>query len=315
MTAPRTLFLADKFVESIRDSLSRYPGGAEQTDQAVIEAAPWPVERVTCREATPALLRDFDLHVVGNMQQARGELLGELARLGRHVLFEHDLRICYRRGNFPAALDPFHRWKNRCVCPHRRLRPVIASSLGMIFLTHLQLSVYRQNPFFRLPTVVVLGSSVFGKDFFDLVAKGSSSPDRGDRPGTCIPYSTHAIKGYRAALAYCRERAIEPQVIRNLSPAEVLNTMQRCGRFVFLPAQMEPAGRMPVEARFLGCEVVTNEHVGVTGESWWQLPDIRALEVLRDAGPRFWRLVEQLRSMRTSGTKRTGTPFPGEPTQ
>lgn len=306
MKAPRTLFLADKFVESDRDCLSRYPGGAEQTDHAVIEAAPWPVERVTAAEATPALLGEFDLHVIGNLQHARGDLLEELARLGRHVLFEHDLRICYKRGNFPAALDPVHRWKNRCVCPHRRLRPVLASSLGMIFLTRLQLQAYLQNPFFRPPAVLVLGSSVFGREFFDLAGRVERTVAPEERRGTCIAWSAHAIKGYRSALAYCRERNIEPHVIRNLSPAEVLHTMQRCRRFVFLPARMEPAGRMPVEARFLGCEVVINEHVGVAGEPWWRLPDAPALEVLRDAGPRFWRMVERLRSAGRSGCVQRG---------
>jgi hypothetical protein len=87
---------------------------------------------------------------------------------------------------------------------------------------------------------------------------------------------------------------------------EVLDLMQRSARFVFLPAQLEPAGRMPVEARFLGCEVVTNRHVGVSGEAWWHLPDSRALEALRDAGPRFWRIVQQLWEMKASGCRQVG---------
>jgi hypothetical protein len=306
MNAPRTLLIADRFAESHRDTLSRYPGGAEQTDQAIIAAAPWPVERVTSQEATPTLIESFDLHLVGNLQQARPELLNALARQGRHVMFEHDLRICYRRGNFPGALDPIHRWLSRCICPHHRLRPVMASSLGMIFLTHLQLSVYRLNPFFRPPAIRVLGSSAFGQHFFDRVARVRNESPRRDRQGTCIAYSAHRIKGYPAALSYCRERGIEPQVVRNLGPMEVLDLLQRCRSFVFLPTQMEPAGRMPVEARFLGCEVVTNRHVGVAGESWWHLPDTQALDVLRDAGPRFWRLVQQLRELKAFGSRQAG---------
>jgi hypothetical protein len=302
MKAPRTLFIADMFAESRRDAYSRYPGGAEQTDQAIIEAAPWPVEPIASQEATPAILERFDLHVVGNLQELRPELIETFARLGRHVLFEHDLRICCRRGNFLTAKDPFHRWLGWCVCRHRRLRPVLASSMGMIFLTHLQLSAYRRNPFFRPPAVQVLGSSVFGRDFFDRGARIRSEPDRHERRGFCVAYSANRIKGYAAALAYCRKRGIEPQVIRNLSPTEVLDMLQGCRGFVFLPAQLEPAGRMPVEARFLGCEVVTNRHVGVAGESWWHLPDDQALEVVRDAGPRFWRMIIQLITLKASGS-------------
>ncbi len=303
MNPPRTLFIADLFAEFHRDAFSRYPGGAEQTDQAILAAAPWPVEKITSQEATPDILEDFELHVVGNLQQARPELLEAFARLRRHVLFEHDLRICNWRGNFPAAPGCFHRWLGWCVCRHLLLRPVLASSRGMIFLTHRQLSVYRGNPFFRPPAVRVLGSSVFGQEFFERVARSRSAPDGYKRRGLCIAYSAHRIKGYAAALAYCRRRGIEPRVIRNFSPAEVLDTLQDCRGFVFLPTQMEPAGRLPVEARFLGCQVVTNRHVGVAAESWWHLPDDQALEVVRDAGPRFWRMVLELMELKASGQR------------
>ncbi|MCU0558955.1 MAG: hypothetical protein MUD16_02020 [Desulfobacterales bacterium] len=271
-----------------------------------MQAAPWHVDTVTSREATPELLENFDVHVLGNMKHARPEVMAALVHQGRHVLFEHDVRICHWRGNFPAACDPIHRWLGRCICPHRPLRSLIASSLGMIFLTHHQLSVYRRNPFFRPPAVQVLGSSVFGQEFFDRVARVRSGRLRTDRRGTCIAYSAHRIKGFRAALSYCRKRGVEPQVIQNINPQEVLDLMQRCAQFVFLPARLEPAGRMPVEARFLGCEVVTNRHVGVTGEAWWHLPDSQALEVLRDAGPRFWRIVQQLGAMKASGRRQAG---------
>jgi hypothetical protein len=307
MDAPRTLFIADKFAESVRDEQSAYPGGAEQTDQAVLEAAPWPVARVAAAEATPVLLERFDLHVVGNLQSADSRLIATLAHLGRHVLFEHDLRICNHRGNFPAALDPVHRFLGRCTCRHRRLQPVIASALGMIFLTRLQQSAYRSNPFFKPPESDVLGSPVFAQSFFERIARLKRG---GERRDTCIAWSAQRIKGFRAAREWCRRRGIEPQVIRRLNPPAVLDLMQRCHRFVFLPTQMEPAGRMPVEARFLGCEVVVNRHVGVTGEPWWRLPDAQALEVLKDAGPRFWRLVCRFQQTRALERKPAGNRLP-----
>lgn len=47
-----------------------------------------------------------------------------------------------------------------------------------------------------------------------------------------------------------------------------------------------------LEARFLGCEVISNDNAGVCGEPWWRLPHDLALEVARDAPARFWRIVE-----------------------
>lgn len=303
MAAPRTLFIADQFADADRDPENRYPGGAEQTDEAILDAAPWPVDRVAARDAGPALLERYDLHVIGNLSLAQPELLQALARLGRHVLFEHDLRICRWRGNFPATLDPVHRWLGRCVCPHRRWRPIVASSLGMIFLTHRQLSVYRRNPFFCPPEVRVLGSPVFDRAFFERVDRLRRSLLAPERAGTCILHSPNRIKGTREALRYCRRNGIDPHGLRDLPSETVLDLLERSRRFVFLPTHLEPAGRMPVEARFLGCEVVANAQVGVTGEPWWRLPDAPALEILRDAGPRFWRHVAELRAAKGSGRR------------
>ena len=56
----------------------------------------------------------------------------------------------------------------------------------------------------------------------------------------------------------------------------------------------EAAGRMPVEARLAGCNVVVNSCVGVSGEAWWQGDRARAIEQLSGAPRRFWQLVEAL---------------------
>jgi hypothetical protein len=85
----------------------------------------------------------------------------------------------------------------------------------------------------------------------------------------------------------------------DLSPAQVLDVLARVRTFVYLPRGLEPAGRMPVEARLLGCEVVVNEHVGVCGESWWTGDEQHAFDFVRGAPRRFWELVAELSKEKT----------------
>lgn len=118
------------------------------------------------------------------------------------------------------------------------------------------------------------------------------------KSGTCIAYSRGPIKGYKQALEYCRKKAIDPIILKDLKPDEILDQFERARQFVFLPLALEPSGRMPLEARFLGCQVLVNRHVGIAGESWWELDDVQALNVARDIPNRFWKLVEQLLSNR-----------------
>jgi hypothetical protein len=70
-----------------------------------------------------------------------------------------------------------------------------------------------------------------------------------------------------------------------LSPEQVIPTLARYRRFVFLPSALEPFGRCVVEAWAAGCEVVTNELVGaryfIEGDP----------EPLRTAAEDFWGLV------------------------
>lgn len=289
---PRVLFLADQFSNAPRTAGASHPGGAELTDDAAVEACPWPIELAKAADFDPARLDDFDVHIIGNFERAPSRLIRALAARGRHIMFEHDLRVCQWNGNFPIAWEKIHRQAQRCICPHPGFSALYKTALGTIFLTHRQLAVYQKNPFFELGTHQVLGSSLMNRAFFERVDK-LRAEDSVDRDiDTAVIYSRHKIKGFEQAVAYCEARGIDPFTIRDMTPDGVLDTLARTQRFIYLPMGLEPAGRVLVEARFLGAQVISNPNAGVAGESWWNLEDTAALEVLRDAPARFWRFVE-----------------------
>ena len=284
----KTLFLADQFADAPRTAGDPYPGGAELTDKVAIAACPWPIETAKIEGFDPSLLREFELVVVGNAARASEPLLAALVAHGRHVLFEHDLRICLYNGNFPSARDPVHRSAQRCWCPHGPWQRVYDTALGVVYLTELQRRHYEANPYFRTPRSAVLGCSLFSKELFERHRLLRSK----ERRGTCVMFSRNAIKGYREAVAHCRRLGITPIEIRDRTPEQVLDLFEFSERFVYLPIGLEPAGRMPVEARLLGCEVIVNDNVGVAGEPWWSSGDRAGIGWLEDAPARFWREVE-----------------------
>jgi|GEM_PF-2510181 len=290
----RVLFLADQFSDATRTENDKYPGGAELTDAAAIEACPWPIECATPVEFDPQRLADFDLHIIGNFETAPPALIAALAQSGRHILFEHDVRICQWNGNFPSSWEKMHRQAQWCSCPHPKFATLYRTALATLFLTHRQLAVYRANPYFDEERAVVLGSSLMNRDFFEHVARAQSHHGE-DNPKAidwAVVYSRNAIKGFEAAREYCRKRGIEPYVIADKSPVEVLEILARTHNFVYVPQGLEPAGRMLIEARFLAGRVLSNPNAGVAGESWWNLHDAQALEVVRDAPHRFWRIAK-----------------------
>lgn len=292
VVAPRVLFLADQFASARRSATEGHPGGAELTDVVAIGSCPWPIEARRCAELSPSELSRYDLIVVANASTATPTLLRALTASARHVLFEHDLRICRWRGNFPRAPEPWHRFAQRCVCLHPEWRDVLQSARGMVYLTASQRSVYWANPWFRPPNQeVVLGCSLFAES---LLERAERRARVAPREGAAVFASRNPIKGYAQALRYCRDHGLRPAVFRDISPEAVLARLERAQVFIYLPVALEPAGRMPVEARLLGCRVVTNGHLGVAGEPFWRAAAADAFHFLGSAPARFWRLVEQL---------------------
>lgn len=287
------LFAVDKFDDVPRDDRTPVPGGAEMTDAALIHACPWKIEPVRIDKLRPNHLTDFNLHILGNLSRASYRQIKDFSLLGRHVLFEHDLRICRYRGNFPEAREPVHRFFHRCFCPHLKLRSLYRSALGVIFLSYRQLTLFKSNPFFSSNNQLVLGGSAMNRSFFKRVERFRENKDR-KKEGTCVVYAEGPGKGFSNAMSYCQSRGIKPRVIKNLSPEATLDVFEQSSQFVFLPESPEAAGRMPLEARFLGCEVVINQNVGVAGEPWWHLDDDSAWKFVKDIPSRFWRLVKYL---------------------
>lgn len=286
---PRVLFLADQFSDVTRSRNEKHPGGAELTDAAALKACPWTVTTRRFKDLSPGESSTYDLIVVANSHSATRPQLAEIAGTGRHIAFEHDLRVCRWRGNFPKSVDPAHRRSHRCWCPHPESREFFASA-RVIFLTTLQERIFRNNPYFSCGPSRVLGSSLFEQEKLELAAALPGSK----RSGTVVFASPHRIKGFADAQRYCRERDIEPSVIRGLPPQAVLELFAQSERFVYLPIGPEWAGRMVVEARLLGCEVVLNDNVGVAGEAFWKGGRAEALAFIADGPARFWRLVEEL---------------------
>jgi hypothetical protein len=160
----------------------------------------------------------------------------------------------------------------------------------VIYLTERQRRVFEANPFFESPPAAVLGSSLFEAAALDRLEALSAGAQ--DRKGALYLWSPQVIKGTRRAERYCKRHGLEAAPIRNVSPAEVHVLMSKCEVFVYLPMGLEPAGRMPVEARLTGCRVVVNQVVGVSGEAWWNEDREGALRHLRRAPELFWQRVE-----------------------
>jgi hypothetical protein len=66
--------------------------------------------------------------------------------------------------------------------------------------------------------------------------------------------------------------------------------MSRAQNLIFLPRWPEPIGRMVVEAKLCGCNLVTNDNVGATSFDF----DIGEASNLESSAEEFWERVESV---------------------
>lgn len=286
------LFVADQFADASRDAHHAYPGGAELTDAAVIEAAP---DSITLR--TFATLQQPDVEsasaiIIGNAATIKPEQLLWISSKSNVILFEHDLRLCHRRGDMTVPHHPLHQCLEWCACRRRKVLQLMHTAKGVIYLTDYQRRFYHRNPWYQHRPYRVIGSSVFDRATIDLFRNRETSSERSIE--IVVPFSKHTAKGFEDSLAHARTISSAPYVMKDVPPSEVLQLLRQAKRFIHLPRSPEWAGRLPVEARFMGCEVIINHRVGVAQESWWSFPDNLALQHLGSAADRFWGQVNEL---------------------
>ena len=173
-----------------------------------------------------------------------------------------------------------------------------------MFLTKLQQQRYHENPYY-LPNAreAVLGCSLFEPNF----VQASQQMAKSERAGTLVFASRHRIKGHRLAVEYCKQHDYEYTEVSNLPYPKLLETMATARRFVYLPLGMEPAGRMPVEARLLGCEAIVNKNLGVAGESFFRGSGVDARAHLASAPRRFWQMVDEFMASEPAASHRRHT--------
>ena len=102
------------------------------------------------------------------------------------------------------------------------------------------------------------------------------------------------IKGAKNAIEYCEQNDLEYSLIDGVSHDEMLRHMSEHERLVFMPNAWDTAPRLTIEAKMLGCDVITNENVQHTDEFWWSQNKTGMHTFLSDIPRKFWWIVRNL---------------------
>ena len=250
----KVTFIADFYADQIA-------GGGELVNEVLISGLVdrgYTVEKLHSRDTSPEDIasRAKSFFIVANFvmlsEASREALLDK-----NYAIFEHDHKYLTTRdpSRFPNYLAPENHVINRDF--YKRAKVVFCQS--NIHATVVQSNLLTNN-------IVNLGCSMWSDDHLDSIKRALKVPKSKD---TAILASNNPVKGMEQARNYCAKRGIKYDLINPCDFDQLMQTLAQYETVVFFSQVLETFCRLVVEARILGCKVVTNNNNGCSSEPWF----------------------------------------------
>jgi len=286
MKSMNIIFVADLFSND-------YAGGAELTTDALISYGPQNIIKVHSKDVDVKFLQDHqhDYWVFCNFSSLNFNLIPLLIGNINYSVIEYDYKFCqYRSIEKHKAATGYD-----CDCANKDIGKYVSAFFYgadyIFWMSKGQMDRYHSFfPSLKNRKQMIL-SSVFDNNFFNVIDVMKNYND--NRDGWIVLGSNSWIKGKDNAIKWCEENNKKYEVIWDIPYEETLAKLASAEGFVYLPAGGDTCPRMVIEAKLLGCEVVTNENVQHESESWWQNEQEITREYLEEQPYVFWSIIEK----------------------
>jgi hypothetical protein len=239
-----------------------HPGGAELVDDQLVNYLKHKghiVEKIRSFDSDKikeTFLEDA-CYIVSNFVGMTEEIKKGM-QSKRYSIYEHDHKYLVTRdpSNFVDFKAPesaiinrdFYRWSQNIFCQSKKHKEVVESNLKLLNIVNLGCTLWSDKEISSLERVA-----------------GTTKTKN-----TAILKSSIPTKGHREAEEYCKENNPDFESIGNLPYDEFLTELAKFENLVFLPSVLESFSRLAVEARILGCKLITNQNIGCTSEEWFR---------------------------------------------
>jgi len=250
----KIIYISDFFLEQIK-------GGGELVDDCLmrhLEESGYIVEKKRCSLLQKEDLKQDAFFIVSNFVSLPDDLKKNLENK-QYAIFEHDHKYIIERN--PSSYPDFQ------VPPSRLVNISFYRNATAIFAqSNLHASVIKKN--IKTGHVVNLGCSLWSKEHLN-VLRNNINKDK------CSKYavldSDNPVKGRAQAQAVCKKNNLEYDLIGSSEYERFIEQLSyKKGLVFFSPQVLESFCRLVVEARILGCELITNKYNGCTSEKWFK---------------------------------------------
>lgn len=186
-----------------------------------------------------------------------------------YLIYEHDHKYLEKRN--PSSFVNFEAPKEKIINYdfYKSARAVLAQ-------TNFHKKIIEKN--LKLKNIISLSGNLWDDSDFDKMEKLLSDT----KNNRCsILHSSFNSKGTQEAIYYCENNNLDYDLISDNNYYSFLRKIASNEKLVFLPTTPETLSRVCVEARMMGCTVVTNGLVGAKYEEWFKLKGKDLIDYLR----------------------------------
>ena len=261
------VFISDFFVNEIR-------GGAELCNDALINLLrkKYNVTTVKSSEVTPQLLNNStdSFFIVANFFMLPEAFKYALSDKYRYAILEHDHK--YVASNNPSLYKDF-------LAPEQQIinKFFYKGAQAVMCQSKKHASVVQKN--LLLDNIVSLSGNIWTEEQLSVLENNIDTPKS-------IKYallrSNNKNKGMPAAIGFCQKNNLPFEYLEPQPFESFVANLARVEHLVFFPQWLETYNRLSIEARILGCKLITNNLIGAASEDYFKLKGRELLDFIRE---------------------------------
>tara|TARA_R110000824_G_scaffold22464_4_gene82181 strand:- start:395 stop:2047 length:1653 start_codon:yes stop_codon:yes gene_type:complete len=247
------IFISDFFLKEVR-------GGAEFCNDALIGLLQnqYNVSSVKSNIVTPTFIKQNidSFFIVANFFQLSEESKTALAEC-RYVIFEHDHK--YIQSNNPIL------WTN-FLAPESQIvnKSFFQKAVTTICQSKMHAKILQKNLF--LNNVTSFGGNIWTDQQLITLKKNMNS-EKIHEYG--VLRSNNRNKGMPSAVEFCRQNNLQFHFLEEQPFESFVQNLAKFKTLIFFPQWFESYSRLAIEAKILGCKIITNGLIGAASEDYF----------------------------------------------
>ena len=262
----KVIFISDFFINEIR-------GGAEFCNDALINSLShrYSFEQVKSQTITPNFIKQNSdcFFIIANFFLLNEESKKELSDK-TYVIFEHDHK--YIHSNNPSLYKYF-------VAPESQIqnKSFFKNALAVICQSKKHAEVVQKN--LLLKNVVNSAGNIWTDDQIKVLEDNLETKKIVE---FAVLNSQNRNKGMPAAVEFCKKNNLPFELLNPAQFKDYIANLAKVKHLVFFPQWLESYSRLAIEARIVGCKLVTNNLLGAASEDYFKLKGRPLLEKIKE---------------------------------